>query len=181
MSDYRDFAIMETLRDGTPITLRAVRPDDKDKIVAAFHELEPESIYSRYFQYKRRLTAQELQETTEVDFKDEIVLVVTLVRDGAEIIIGIGRSLTYQDSDGQQAAEIAFTVEEDYHGQGIASRLLQQLIRFGREQKLARFRADVLPSNAAMLAVFSRSGLPMVTDYHPDVIHVTLTLDQATP
>ena len=177
MTDFSTFSTTAALKNGTPITIRAVRPDDKAKLVAAFQQLEPASIYARFFQRKRELTEQELRDTTEVDFKDEIVLVVTLERAGAEIIIGIARSLAYQAADGQRVAEIAFTVEEDYHGQGIASRLLHHLIQFGRVQQLARFHADVLPGNSAMLAVFAHSGLPMTTQADTDPIHVTLSLE----
>lgn len=176
MLDYRNYFITENLRDGRPVTVRAVRPDDKDKIIAAFHELEPESIYSRYFQHKRALTAQELKNLTEIDFDEEVVLVVTTEQSGQEIIIGSARFIAYKDVDGHWCAEIAFTVEEDYHGQGIASSLMRHLTRLGRDRGLARFRADVLPGNNAMLAVFSRSGLPMTTEPHFDVVHVTLDL-----
>jgi hypothetical protein len=52
MIDLRDFVTAEQLKDGTAVTVRAVRPDDKGRIVTAFRELEPETIYTRYFQHK---------------------------------------------------------------------------------------------------------------------------------
>jgi len=176
MTDPRSFNRVERLRDGTPVTVRAVRPDDKDRIVAAFRALEPASIYARFFQHKTALSEQELRGATELDFENDVALVVTLGQGDQEIIIGGARYSLYQDRNGQRNAEIAFTVEEDYHGQGIASLLLQLLIPIARERGICRFTADVLAENAAMLAVFSRCGLPMATESHPDGIQVSLAL-----
>lgn len=176
MTDLRHFNEIERLRDGTPATVRAVRPDDKERIVAAFRALEPASIYARFFQHKKALSEQELRDATELDFDHEVALVVTVDRQGREVIIGGARYSAYEDINGQRSAEIAFTVEEDYHGQGIASRLLQHLIAIARDRGIGRFTADVLPDNNAMLAVFARCGLPMTTESHADGIQVVLTL-----
>lgn len=176
MIDPRNFSWLERLRDGTPATVRAVRPDDKNRIVAAFRALEPASVCARFFQHKSALSEQELRDATELDFDNEVSLVVTLGQGEQDIIIGGARYSVYEDRNGQRSAEIAFTVEEDYHGQGIASRLLQHLIQIARERGIRRFTADVLPENAAMLAVFSRCGLPVATESHPDGIQVSLTL-----
>lgn len=176
MTELRRFARLEHLRDGTAVTVRAVRPDDKDRIVDAFRALEPASIYARFFQHKKALTEQELRDATEPDFENDVALVVTRHQGEQETIIGGARYSVYQDRDGERNAEIAFTVEEDYHGQGIASRLLQLLIPIARERGIRRFTADVLPDNDAMLAVFARSGLPTKTESHPDGVQVTLAL-----
>ena len=37
---------VEQLRNGTPVTIRAIRADDKARVVRAFHALEPDSIYT---------------------------------------------------------------------------------------------------------------------------------------
>jgi RimJ/RimL family protein N-acetyltransferase len=73
-------------------------------------------------------------------------------------------------------AEIAFLVEEDFHGLGIAGRLLKHLAHLAREQGVSQFEAEVLPQNQAMLAVFSRSGLAMQQDTADGAVHVTLSL-----
>jgi len=180
MADLRNFSALEPLRDGLTVTVRAVRPDDKDKIVAAFQALEPASVYARSFQHKSELTAEELREATELDFENDVALVTTLGQGGRETIIGGARYSAFAEADGQRAAEIAFTVEEDYQGQGIASALLRHLTRIGRERKVTRFRADVLANNSAMLGVFERSGLPMSARRDSEVIHVILDVGEGS-
>lgn len=177
MLDLRNFATIEQLKDGTSVTVRAIRTDDKGRIIAAFRELEPETIYTRYFQHKNELTHEELERATEVDFEREVALVVTIGQGKGETIIGGARYIVYEVGAARNA-EIAFTVEEDYQGQGIASSLLRHLIQIARTKGVARLEAEVLPGNRSMLAVFSRFGLPMKMERLDDVVHVALTLGE---
>ena len=67
-------------------------------------------------------------------------------------------------------------VEEDYHGRGIASRLLRHLADCRARPGIATFEADVLAENAAMRTVFERSGLADEARREGGVVHLALTL-----
>lgn len=180
MLNAKNYRVAEKLKNGSTVTIRAVRPDDKKRFLKAFKNLESESIYTRFFGHKRELSEEELKRATEVDFEMTVALAVTIpAGDGDETIIGAGRYIMYDPPDDSGSAEIAFTVEEDYQGQGIASRVLRHLLLIAREKGVSRFEADVLAENKAMLAVFARSGLPMQKFREADAVHVTLSL--ATP
>ena len=138
------------------ITIRAVRSDDRERIVKAFRALDPKSIYQRFFVFKSELSGEELRRLTESDGVRDVVLVATVASGNQEIIVGLGHYARNEAS-----AEIAFTVEEDYQGRGIASELLRQLADIARRNGVPQFEADVLRDNAPMLEVFRRSGLPM--------------------
>ena len=84
--------------------------------------------------------------------------------------------MTLDASSAPRRAEIAFLVEEDYHGQGIAGRILKHLACIAREKGVTQFEADVLPQNKAMLAVFARSGLSMQQTPGDGSVHLTLSL-----
>lgn len=181
MLDARDFEATETLKNGVTVKIRAIRPADKAGIAAAFGKLDPESVYTRFFQAKASLSDQELKAATEVDFENVVALVVTIDSGAKETIIGSGRYVAF-DLSGTRSAEIAFIVEEDYHGLGIAGRILKHLARIAREKGVGQFEAEVLPQNKAMLAVFSRSGLPLQLTPADGTIHVTLSLtDELEP
>ena len=180
MMDVRNYTVEETLKNGLMATIRAVRPDDKSRIVAAFEELEPQSIYTRFFQYKQELSKAELQRATEVDFENEVALVATIQQGTRETIIGSGRYVVYGTPEAVRSAEIAFIVEEDYQGQGLAGHLLRHLTRIARAKGVRQFTAEVLPGNPSMLAVFSRCGLPMETKRLVDIVQVILRLDEST-
>ena len=82
-------------------------------------------------------------------------MVVTTPCGDEETIIGAGRYVVGEAADSGRSAEVAFMVEEDYQGLGIASHLLRHLIQIGRQKNVSRFVADVLSGNQAMLRVFA--------------------------
>ncbi len=166
----------ESLKNGLQVRVRAIRPDDKSLIVKAFNELEPDSIYTRFFHRKNSLSEKELQKVTELDFENDVGLVVTVGEESDETIIGSARYLGYNAPDGTRCAEVAFTVEEDYQGQGMATVLIQHLTAIARQKGVSRFTAEVLYQNTSMLKVFRRSGLPVHQENEQDVVHVTMPL-----
>jgi len=179
MIDAATYDEIEKLKNGTMVRVRSIRIDDKDRISEAFRNLESESIYTRFFQHKKDLTEAELKAATEVDFENVVALVITVGEVGKETIIAAGRYAAFDTANHLRSAEVSFTVEEDYHGQGLASRLLQHLSYIAREKGISQFEAEVLSGNKAMLTVFSRSGLPMERRSEDGVTHVTLSLTGA--
>ena len=165
-----------TLKSGIEVKVRSIRPDDKKRLVTAFKNLDPESIYTRFFYHKKMLTEAELKSSTELDFENVVALVVTTGEGEHETIIGAGRYAVIDETGKSGSAEVAFTVEEDYHRQGMAGILLQHLASIAREKGLSSFVAEVLPENRGMLTVFSRSGLALKTEHGGDAVHVTMSL-----
>ena len=172
-ADARDYVASETLRNGLPVIVRALRPDDRDRVAEAVRGLDRDSIYLRLFSYRNELTDAALDRIMRFDPASEVVLIVVT---GEQRVIGSGRYVaTSPDS-----AEVAFMVEEDFHGQGIASKLLRHLAQVAIGQGIRHFEADVLAENKAMLGVFARTGWPMTKAREGDVIHVKLTLPAAS-
>jgi RimJ/RimL family protein N-acetyltransferase len=176
VTDPRDLHVAATLRNGTPVTIRHVRLDDRDRFAKAFRGLERESVYTRFFRYIAEPTAAQLTRATQAPDPDrEVALVVTTGAGDDEAIIAGGRYIV-QNVAGKRTAEIAFMVEEDYQGLGIAGRILRHLVEIGRQQQVGSFEAEVLSGNASMLRVFARSGLPMKQRRDGDVVHIELSL-----
>jgi GNAT superfamily N-acetyltransferase len=181
MIDAANYDRHAALKNGVKVKIRSVRPDDKKRFGDAFKKLDPETIYSRFFHHKKTLTDAELKSATELDFETVVALVVTIGEGEHEVIIGAGRFVVIDKSSPSAGAEVAFTVEEDYHRQGLARMLLQHLALIAREKGLSRFVAEVLPENRGMLTVFSRSGLPMESVHGGEAVHVTLSLAGESP
>jgi GNAT superfamily N-acetyltransferase len=176
MNHARDYSVNDVLKDGTRVTIRAVRPGDRKRILEAFRLLEKDSIYTRFFSHRNDLSDAEIDRAVNVDFVREVALVVTTETARGEIIVASGRYIASEEPSTESSAELAFVVEEDYQGRGIASRLLAHLAVLARHQNLTRFEADVLSQNRGMLAVFRRGGFPMQQRRDGSVIHVTLEL-----
>ena len=172
MSNVATYLAKEALKDGNEVTIRAMRPDDKERLVKAFLHLQPQTIRTRFFYPKKALTEGDLRWLDDVSHGNHVGLVATVPSGCEELIIGEGSYAVLG-----RTAEIGFTVAEAWQRGGVASRLLQHLASIARDQGVGEFEAYVLPENAPMLAVFRRSGLPMTTRYAEGVLHVTLVLD----
>lgn len=177
MIDVRNYCAAELLKDGTPVTVRAIRPDDWSGVLAAFKALDQDSIYTRFFTYKKSLSDTELKQITEVDFDHVVALIATTRAGSEETLVGGGRYAVSDEPGPERSAELAFLTGADYRGRGAASLILKKLIEIGREAGLSTFDALVLTQNEPMLSVFRRCGLPMTLDHDGSVVHVALSLD----
>jgi RimJ/RimL family protein N-acetyltransferase len=173
--DY-GFRVETTLRDGTPATIRTMRADDRERVVAAFHKLDEMTIYTRFFAFHKEIPERALAHIDEIDFVHVAGLVVTLGSGDDETVIGGASYIADTAPDGTRFADVAFTIEEDYQGQGLASRLFTLLATIARRHGITRFVADVLAENAPMLAVFAGTGLPTRRRREGGVIEVVMDL-----
>ena len=115
------YSAEEILRDGGSIHVRAIRPDDRERLLRHFKELSEDSRYHRFFGVKRSLSEAELTRFTQLDFIDHVGLVATLSHGGEERFIGVAR---YVRSTAPTRAEVAFAVADEHQGRGIATVLL---------------------------------------------------------
>lgn len=162
----------ELLEDGSAVTIRVMNPDDKERLIEAFLDLQPQTIRMRFFHAKKHLCEGELRWLGKIGLGRYFGLVATVPRGSKEVIVAEGSYVATGDT-----AEIGFTVADAWQGRGIANRLLQHLARSARAQGVRRFEADVLRGNAPMLSVFRRSGLAMATSEADGALRITLALD----
>ena len=137
------------LRDGSPLRLRAPRPEDYDDIKVFYDGLSEDSLYTRFHGSVR--TEGPARSDAEADGDARVVLIGWR----ADRVVASG---SYDRLREPAVAEVAFTVAEDFQGRGVATRILEQLAEIGAERGIARFDAEVMDSNQAMLAVFNRAG-----------------------
>ncbi len=171
---WKDYAVDGILRDGTSVHIRAIRPGDRAELARGFAELSPEAVYFRFFRVKQRLTDQELEAFTELDFTTRGALVATRRIGDAERIIATAR---YAVTDGSpippHRAEVAFTVGDAFQGRGLGTLLLEHLVVIARASGVTEFEADVLGENNRMLRVFAKSGFRVKRSLADGVFHVT--------
>lgn len=169
--DPRNYSVDEVLRDGGSIRIRAIRPDDKERLLEHFSGLSPQSRYQRFFGAKRALSAEELARLTELDFYNHVGLVATLFDGDEERFIGVGR---YFRTENPARAEVAFAVLDEHQGRGIGTLLLEHLRRIAHVHAITEFEADVLGTNRRMLEVFGEGGFQIKRSMEGGVIHLSL-------
>ena len=170
------YSARETLRDGRPIEIRALRPDDEADMLAAIDRTAAESRRRRFFVSKRGFSEQEKAFFLNVDFVNHVALVATIDEGGRRTIIGGGRYVV----TGPGKAEVAFVVIDAYQGQGIGAMLTRHLASLARAAGLNELAADVLPENAAMRKVLGKFGFEAGRSHDPQVIHMTLPLTESS-
>ncbi len=149
-----------TLNDGTPVTIRPIRPED-EPLVAKFHgTLSELSVYNRYFELlklEQRTAHERLARLCFIDYDREIALVVERHDrvTGEKAVIGIGRLSKLQ---GSSAAEFALLIGDPWQTHGLGTRLLGLLVQIARDENLERIHGDILADNLAMKEVCRRAG-----------------------
>jgi ribosomal protein S18 acetylase RimI-like enzyme len=170
-----NYAAGDRLRDGAPVQIRTIRPDDKTRLAEFHQRLSPESIYYRFFEYKRALTERDLQYLTELDYDKRVALVATLGTDPAAPIVGVAR-YDVLPARGQEPlrAELGIIVEDAQQGRGIGTALLRHLLRIAQEKGVMQIVAEVLPQNTRMLELVRGSGVPVHQRLEDGTIHLTV-------
>ncbi len=176
MNDAGSYQVNETLRNGETVTIRAIRPEDKELILKGVRELDDSTLYLRFFGTKREISDQELKYFTEVDFIDHVALVAVADLDDEPRIIGGGRYIACENPAKIRSAEVAFMIHDRYQGKGLGTIIMKHLLKIARKSGIAQFEAEVLQENSKMLAVFARTGLPLTKVRLGGVLHVTLAL-----
>ncbi len=172
MSQAASYSAMEVLRDGHAIELRALRPDDRDELLAAIGRTSTQSLFRRFFAAKRGFSEQEVAFFLNIDFVNHVALVAVVDEDGRPAIVGGGRYIVLQPGK----AEVAFAVVDPYQGRGLGAALMKHLAAIARTAGIGEFIAEVLPDNIPMLKVFEKSGLRLTTRREVGVVHVVLQL-----
>ncbi len=166
-----------TLPNGEAILIRPVRPEDEPLMVEFNATLSPDSIYLRYFHpiSVSQLTSHEqLARLCFIDYDREMNLVAERRKsDGAIEIIGMGQLTKLH---GSREAEFAILISDHYQRQRIGTELLRRLIDFGRDEKLERIVAEILPENEGMKQVSARLGFTLKMNREDGVVEAALTL-----
>lgn len=166
-----------TLTDGTPVTIRPIRPEDEPLLVHFHQTLSERSVRLRYFhpmKLNQRTTHERLTRVCFNDYDRDIALVADHQNPatGHHEILGVARlsKLTY----GNQA-EFALLISDQWQNRGLGSRMLELLIKVGWDEKLSRITADILPDNLEMQRICQKLGFTLTQDPLAPVIKAAIT------
>lgn len=186
--DFSRYDAPGTLRDGTPIRIRAIRPEDAEALREGFAHLSERTVYHRFFQSKRELTEREVEYLTHLDFEHHVGLAAVISNPAGELLIGVGRWVRLGEGragvrggDRERTpahAEVAFVVADEFQGQGVGSQLLAHLAGIARSLGIRYLDAEVLPGNRQMIDVFAHSGLPLTEQVRDGLVHVEMRLEE---
>jgi len=157
------------LARGGPIRVRLARPEDRAGLRDMHERLSLRSIQLRYF-----TAAINIERTLERLLRPSDDSHATLVATMGDQIVAMA---VYERLADDMSAEVAFLVDDAHHGLGIATLLLAELATIARSRGVRRFVAVTLPSNTAMLRVFTDCGFRYSLAPDEDGLVVTIPLD----
>ena len=146
------------LRDGTPLLVRPIRPDDKRLLERGLSELSPLSVQRRFLAPKPRFTRSELRYLTEVDGHDHVAF-VAVRPDRPGTILAVARYVALGDRAG--TAEAAIVVADPLQGLGLGTILADELAREAVRNGVRRFSATMLSENRAAHRLMTRLSAPL--------------------
>ncbi len=148
-----------TMKDGEPVTIRPIRPEDEPLVIEFHKTLSERSVYLRYFQslkLTQRTAHERLTRICFIDYNREMALVAERRKsDGTAEIVGIGR---LSKIHGRPHAELAAIVQDQFHGKGVGVELYRRLIQVARDQHLTEVHSTILGENREMQNLCKKLG-----------------------
>jgi GNAT superfamily N-acetyltransferase len=142
------------LRDGATVLLRPIEPDDKQRLVDAFHRLSLESRYRRFFRVAPELSPAMVAYLTEVDHHDHEAIVAIDPERGDQLAV----ARYIRSRDDPASAEVAVTVVDDWQGRGLGKAVLEALVGRARKNGVRRFTAIAQANNPASIHLVQALG-----------------------
>jgi acetyl coenzyme A synthetase (ADP forming)-like protein len=160
------------LRDGSVATIRRADAGDRAALREFFHRLSPESRRNRFFTETEPSTAliDRFCDTSDPG-RCVTLLALRYVSDALQpIAVGTYIATT------PRIAEVAFAVDDAFHGLGLGTMLLERLAALAVQEGFERFQATTLGDNTAMLEVFRESGFEIRAKSAAGCVDVQLSL-----
>ena len=146
------------LRDGTPVLLRPMKPEDEPLVSDFLGKCSEETIYFRYFKLIKKWTHEMLVRFTQNDYDRELGLMAIGLPPGPEIMMGVSRMVMAAD---RSTAEFAVIIADPWQGKGLGPKLVERITEIAREQGVKFLTGDVLAQNQPMLEMVKRLGFSL--------------------
>jgi acetoin utilization deacetylase AcuC-like enzyme/acyl-CoA hydrolase/GNAT superfamily N-acetyltransferase len=138
----------------TEIHFRAIHPGDARRLQQLFYSLSPETIRLRYHGTIKTLSAETARKLAAIDYRHDMAIVGLVGPRRGEEIVAEGR---YTYNPANNMGEFDIVVREDYRGRGIGTFLANYLNKIAYSRGLSGVYSDVIPENAATIALLNRA------------------------
>ncbi|MCC6608941.1 MAG: bifunctional acetate--CoA ligase family protein/GNAT family N-acetyltransferase [Burkholderiales bacterium] len=162
-----------TLRDGTVVKMRPIRPEDARAMQRAFLRMTPEDRRMRLFTPMRELRDDLAARASAIDYDRELALVIEDPAQPGELW---GGARIVADPDGT-TAEYAVSTRSDAQGRGVGEAAVRAILQCAKERGIRTVQGVVLRENAPMRALARRLGFRELRDAdEPDTVWTVMDL-----
>jgi len=149
-----------SLDDGTPITIRPIRPSDFELVRAFDASLSPATHRDRWHA-ARKLTSDDLRRLTEIDHDREEALIAVVETSAGEREVGVARYVRDRAGD---RCEFAVVVADGVQRRGLGERLMRGLLRTAAARGIAAMTGATAATNNRMVALARKLGFHAARD-----------------
>ena len=161
-----------SLRDGELVDFRPVRQSDKVTIQKGMLALSSKSRYFRFFSPILKLSAEQLNNFTEIDQQNHVAWIALAHNEPEDRGLGIARFIRIQNQP--EIAEFGVAVIDSYQQRGVGTILFAVLHRMASIKGIKILRGYVIPDNTVMSSWLGRLGA--VGAYENGVYRMDLTV-----
>jgi acetate---CoA ligase (ADP-forming) len=111
-------------------------------------------VYQRFHGFPA-IRQETIEPFLDPDWHDRGALIGTMSSDEGDLVVALANYVRLRDP---ARAEVAFAVADALQGQGVGTRLLEQLAASAAAEGISTFVAEVMPENQPMLRVFADAG-----------------------
>ncbi|WP_204059148.1 bifunctional acetate--CoA ligase family protein/GNAT family N-acetyltransferase [Microbispora corallina] len=154
------------LRDGGIARIRPLLPSDREALHALVDRSSERSAYLRFFTGGRATAHGYMDRITGPRHPGRAL--VALMRDR---LVGVAE---YLPDPERPEAEVGILLDDEVHGHGLGTLLLEHLALDAAERGVEELVAVVLPGNGPMLRVLADLGLPATRRHEPGEIEVRI-------
>lgn len=144
------------LRDDRQVLVRPIRPEDEAALQCFFEAASADDMRLRFFSQRAAPGHEELARYCQIDNDLTMTFVAFDVRDRAQRNL-LGYACAMREADHAQA-EFAVQVSAEVKGVGLATGLMQCLVRYLRATGTQTLLGECLGENIAMAALASGLG-----------------------
>lgn len=138
---------IEHLRDGTPVLIRPLRAEDREREEDFIRRLSPTARRYRFLGDFRQPSPALVDQLMKVDFPRQVAFVALLHDEGKLREIGVSR---YAATSEEHQCECAVTVADDWQNRGLGVLLMRHLIDVARANGFKRMFSIDEASNECM-------------------------------
>ncbi|HMP73070.1 MAG TPA: bifunctional acetate--CoA ligase family protein/GNAT family N-acetyltransferase [Kiritimatiellia bacterium] len=166
------------LKDGAPMHVRPIRPDD-EPLLAAFHKtLSEQTVRQRYthvISLDDRIAHERLKRICFIDYDREMVLVALEddPKKHAQTMAAVGRLSRIRDSD---EARFAILISDPYQRRGLGTKLLHLLLEVARKEKIKRVIGEILPEHEGMQIICKKVGFTLAKRKDAELVEAMIEL-----
>jgi acetyltransferase len=150
-----------SLRDGTALLIRPVRPEDEPLYGPFFAAVSSQDMRLRFFAPVKEHGHAFVARLTQIDYARAMAFLAIAEASGE--LLGVVRM--HSDAD-YRNGEYAVLVRSDLKGRGLGYLLMQTIIEYARAEALAVIEGQVLRENTTMLAMCRELGFSIAPDPH---------------